>query len=134
LQVEPVATQLKEESGSVTKAKAEDSHDKTDEKNLKPTKRTKKHKKARKHRKSKKSKKHRKHRKHSAPATNSLLMQHVRDEQDLDKFSQTVQVPIDEPKSIIMKLSPTYKRDRIGSVTLNSFRKVIGYDTFNSIL
>jgi len=43
-------------------------------------------------------------------------------------------VPIDEVKAITMKVSTTYARDEIDSVTLKAFRKVIGYDTFNSIL
>ena len=33
-----------------------------------------------------------------------------------------------------MKVSTTFARDEIDSVTLKSFRKVIGYDTFESIL
>ena len=45
-----------------------------------------------------------------------------------------VSVPIDEVKAITMKVSTTYARDEIDSVTLKSFRKVIGYDTFESIL
>ena len=43
-------------------------------------------------------------------------------------------VPIDEVKALTLKMSPTFVRDRVDSVTLKSFRKVIGYDTFNSIL
>jgi hypothetical protein len=43
-------------------------------------------------------------------------------------------VPIDEVKAITMKVSTTFDRDVIDSVTLKSFRKVIGYDTFESIL
>jgi hypothetical protein len=43
-------------------------------------------------------------------------------------------VPIDEVKAITMKVSTTFERDVIDSVTLKSFRKVIGYDTFESIL
>ena len=42
-------------------------------------------------------------------------------------------VPIDEVRAITLKVSPTYERDHINSVTLKSFRKVVGYDTFNSI-
>jgi hypothetical protein len=46
-----------------------------------------------------------------------------------------VAVPIDEMKSIGLAIVPTAsKRDIVESVTLKSFRKVIGYDTFNSIL
>jgi len=45
-----------------------------------------------------------------------------------------VDVPIDEVKAITLKVSPTYNLDQVESVTLKSFRKVVGYDTFNSIL
>lgn len=48
--------------------------------------------------------------------------------------SQSFAVPIDEVKAITMKVSTTFDRDIIDSVTLKSFRKVIGYDTFESIL
>ena len=51
-----------------------------------------------------------------------------------DDHSQIVHVPIDEVKDIKIKVSPTFERDQIDSVTLKSFRKVIGYDTFDSIL
>jgi hypothetical protein len=51
-----------------------------------------------------------------------------------DKRSQLVQVPIDEVQAIGIKASPTYALDDIQSVTLKAFRKVIGYDTFDSIL
>jgi len=53
---------------------------------------------------------------------------------DFDAHSQLVDVPIDEVKALTLKISPTFARDRVDSVTLKSFRKVIGYDTFNSIL
>jgi hypothetical protein len=45
-----------------------------------------------------------------------------------------VKVPIDEVKAIGIELQPTYALDDLQSATLKSFRKVIGYDTFNSIL
>ena len=45
-----------------------------------------------------------------------------------------VDIPIDEVKAITLKVSPTYALDRVESVTLKSFRKVVGYDTFDSIL
>jgi len=51
-----------------------------------------------------------------------------------DKNSQQVDVPIDEVRAVTLKVSPTYALDRVESVTLKSFRKVVGYDTFNSIL
>lgn len=53
---------------------------------------------------------------------------------NFDKFSQSFDVPIDEVRALSLKVSPTYKLDKVQSVTLKSFRKVIGYDTFNSIL
>jgi len=43
-------------------------------------------------------------------------------------------VPIDETRAITLKVSPTFDRDVVESVTLKAFRKVIGYDTFSSIL
>jgi hypothetical protein len=48
--------------------------------------------------------------------------------------SQIAQVPIDEVQALVIKVSPTYGLDDIQSVTLKAFRKVIGYDTFDSIL
>jgi len=70
------------------------------------------------------------------PPASSSLMNTVQKgkEQGTDQRSQVVQVPIDEVKAIGMKVSPTYELDDIQSVTLKSFRKVVGYDTFNSIL
>jgi hypothetical protein len=53
---------------------------------------------------------------------------------DVDKRSSIAQVPIDEVEALGIKASPTYALDNIQSVTLKSFRKVVGYDTFNSIL
>jgi len=53
---------------------------------------------------------------------------------DADARSQTAQVPIDEVQALGIKVSPTFGLDDIQSVTLKSFRKVIGYDTFDSIL
>jgi hypothetical protein len=43
-------------------------------------------------------------------------------------------VPIDEVQAVGLKVSPTYALDDVQSVTLKSFRKVVGYDTFDSIL
>jgi len=51
-----------------------------------------------------------------------------------ENFAQPVVVPIDEARALTLKVAPTYKRDQVESVTLKSFRKVLGYDTFNSIL
>ena len=54
--------------------------------------------------------------------------------QDIEARSQMTQVPIDEVQAIGIKVAPTYQMDDIQSVTLKAFRKVIGYDTFESIL
>ena len=67
----------------------------------------------------------------SAPASKTLVRTKAG---DLDSRSQIAQVPIDEVQAIGVKVSPTYGLDDIQSVTLKSFRKVIGYDTFESIL
>jgi hypothetical protein len=63
-----------------------------------------------------------------------LLSTKETDQAKLDKGSQLVDVPIDEQRAITLKLSPTWKLDSLNSVTLKSFRKIVGYDTFNSIL
>lgn len=44
-----------------------------------------------------------------------------------------VHVPIDEKRDLTLKVSPTYLLDTVNSVTLKSFRKIVGYDTFESI-
>ena len=51
----------------------------------------------------------------------------------LESHSQTVSVPIDEKRALTLKVSPTYTLDEVNSVTLKSFRKIVGYDTFESI-
>merc|ERR1712032_552306 len=50
-----------------------------------------------------------------------------------DARSQVVHVPIDEKRDLTLKVSPTYQLDIVNSVTLKSFRKIVGYDTFESI-
>merc|ERR1712153_121172 len=45
-----------------------------------------------------------------------------------------IDVPIDEVQAINLQVNTLYNLDTIESVTLKSFRKVVGYDTFNSIL
>merc|ERR1711912_73611 len=55
-------------------------------------------------------------------------------DKDFEKNSQFFSVPIDEVKAIKVKVTPQFERDIIDSVTLKAFRKVIGYDTFASIL
>merc|ERR1712159_98623 len=50
-----------------------------------------------------------------------------------EAHSQLVHVPIDEKRDLTLKVSPTYALDEVNSVTLKSFRKIVGYDTFESI-
>merc|ERR1712017_32636 len=50
-----------------------------------------------------------------------------------EAHSQLVSVPIDEKRALTLKVSPTYTLDEVNSVTLKSFRKIVGYDTFDSI-
>merc|ERR1719327_675836 len=50
------------------------------------------------------------------------------DSEVLDTHSQTVSVPIDEKRALTLKVSPTYTLDEV-----NSVRKIVGYDTFESI-
>ena len=52
---------------------------------------------------------------------------------NVDARSQTVAVPIDEKLAMTVKVSPTYALDTVQSVTLKAFRKIVGYDTFESI-
>ena len=52
---------------------------------------------------------------------------------DVVARSQTVSVPIDEKRALTVKIAPTYELDTVDSVTLKSFRKIVGYDTFESI-
>jgi len=69
-----------------------------------------------------------------APAAKALVSTKAKAQDEFDKHSMPVDIPIDEVKAITLKVSPTYALDRVESVTLKSFRKVVGYDTFNSIL
>ena len=55
------------------------------------------------------------------------------DAEILESHSQIVNVPIDEKRALTLKVSPTYTLDEVNSVTLKSFRKIVGYDTFESI-
>jgi hypothetical protein len=52
-----------------------------------------------------------------------------------EKFAHTkeVSVPIDEQEAITLKVAPSYVLDTIESISLKSFKKVVGYDTFESI-
>lgn len=52
-----------------------------------------------------------------------------------EKFAHTkeVAVPIDDIDAMTLKVSPSYILDTVESITLKSFRKVVGYDTFESI-
>jgi len=69
----------------------------------------------------------------SAPASGNLLATKAKDAAEWEKWSQNFDVPIDEIKPISIHVSPTYDLDHVESVTLKSFRKIVGYDTFNSI-
>jgi len=53
---------------------------------------------------------------------------------DMMQNSQPFMVPIDEVQAIHVTCYPHFNRDIIDSITLKAFRKVIGYDTFASIL
>ena len=64
---------------------------------------------------------------------NALSSMSSGDAATLNAHSQTVAVPIDEKRALTVKVSPTYVLDEINSVTLKSFRKIVGYDTFESI-
>lgn len=55
------------------------------------------------------------------------------DAEILESHSQLVSVPIDEKRALTLKVSPTYTYDEVNSVTLKAFRKIVGYDTFESI-
>ena len=52
---------------------------------------------------------------------------------NFEAHSQLVAVPIDEKIALSVRVSPTYSQDEINSVTLKSFRKVVGFDTFEAI-
>ena len=47
--------------------------------------------------------------------------------------TQSVSVPIDEKQAMTLTVAPSYALDEVNSVTLKSFRKIVGYDTFESI-
>ena len=68
------------------------------------------------------------------PAAKSLLNTKEMEQDNFDKFSQNIDIPIDELRALSLKVSPTFKLDKVESAILKSFRKVIGYDTFDSIL
>ena len=51
----------------------------------------------------------------------------------IDKHSMNVDVPIDEKRALTLRVSPTFYLDEVNSVTLKAFRKIVGYDTFESI-
>ena len=42
--------------------------------------------------------------------------------------------PIDEINPLTLKVEPTFARDTVLSARVGAFRKIVGYDTFNSIL
>ena len=94
---------------------------------------------------------HKKHKHHKAaahPAQHNLAAANSKDiyqdlrmdnamglpDANVRNNGQYVTVPIDEVQAIKMHITPTFERDIVDSVTLKAFRKVIGYDTFASIL
>jgi hypothetical protein len=73
---------------------------------------------------------------HSKEAPRQQIFANMKNQSqdDIDKRSAVAQVPVDEVDAVGIKVSPTFGMDNIQSVNLKSFRKVVGYDTFNSIL
>jgi len=70
---------------------------------------------------------------HLQNAMQSMTTTGFTDAEILTQHSQNVNVPIDEKRALTLKVSPTYTLDSVSSVTLKSFRKIVGYDTFESI-
>ena len=70
---------------------------------------------------------------HLSNAMQSLAGAEFTDAEILASHSQLVSVPIDEKRALSLKVAPTYTLDSVNSVTLKSFRKIVGYDTFESI-
>jgi hypothetical protein len=70
---------------------------------------------------------------HLSNALASLNGAQFTDAEILASHSQLVSVPIDEKRALALKVAPTYTLDSVNSVTLKSFRKIVGYDTFESI-
>jgi hypothetical protein len=75
-----------------------------------------------------------KNQKEDAPAKSNLANVPVAGHNgNLGPKEQLVKVPIDDYDALGVVLSPTFPLDTVKSVTLKSFRKVIGYDTFDAI-
>ena len=70
---------------------------------------------------------------HLENAMSAMTTTGFTDAEILAKNAQNVNVPIDEKRALTLKVSPTYTLDSVNSVTLKSFRKIVGYDTFESI-
>merc|ERR1719281_1846545 len=54
--------------------------------------------------------------------------------QDVGPNEFIVHAPIDEINPLTVKLAPTFERDTVMSARVGAFRKIVGYDTFDSIL
>lgn len=80
-----------------------------------------------------KSHHHKHHSKKHTPHQDSFVNAKAENAQKLAILASQVTVPIDDANPIGLTVSPTFGRDVVESVTLKSFRKVVGYDTFNSI-
>ena len=70
---------------------------------------------------------------HLENALRTLSKAEPTDDEIMASHAQTVTVPIDEKRALTVRVSPTYVLDEVNSVTLKSFRKIVGYDTFESI-
>ena len=68
-----------------------------------------------------------------AHLSNALQSLTTNDAATLEGHSQLVTVPIDEKRALTLNVSPTYVLDIVNSCTLKAFRKIVGYDTFDSI-
>lgn len=80
-----------------------------------------------------KSHHHKHHGKKHIPLQDSFVNAKAENAQKLAILASQVTVPIDDANPVGLTVSPTFGRDVVESVTLKSFRKVVGYDTFNSI-
>ena len=50
-----------------------------------------------------------------------------------NRATQDVVIPIDEKRAMSVRAYAVYELDTLNSITLKSFRKVVGYDTFDAI-
>jgi hypothetical protein len=79
-----------------------------------------------------KHKHEKKAKKEKATPENKSLAKTVQDVAGPNEF--IVHAPIDEINPLTIKMSPTFERDTVLSARVGAFRKIVGYDTFDSIL